>query len=229
MMLCVYRRANASVVRRLLEQVSAVGGQARLWALDSVDVSLENETLGCGPGGRFELLNRLLEGVDPQDALMVADDDVSFSVGSLDQLLRVSRECSFELAQPAHALRSHSTYAFCRRRPWSRARRTNFIEIGPLFIVSSAARVRFTPFPQDTRMGWGVDLLWRDAALSGACIGIVDAVGVSHRARLGQSYDMSDEGKRLGAMLRERNLGRVEDGQETLATWYRWRPRPPWQ
>ncbi len=228
-MVCVYRRSNAPVVGRLVEQVTAVGGQSRLWALDSVDPTLQDRTLGCGPGGRFELINRLLEGLGSSHTVVVADDDVSFSVGSLDQLIRISQECAFELAQPAHTLRSHSTYAFCRRRPWSRARRTNFIEIGPLFVVDAAAMSRFTPFPEDTRMGWGVDLLWRDAALGGACIGIVDAVAVSHHTPLGHSYDMTHEGKLLGAMLRERHLSRVEDGQKTMAMWYRWRPRPPWR
>lgn len=228
-MVCVYRSANAAVVSQMVEEVSAAGGRARLWALDSTDPSLERQTFGCGPGGRFELINRLLEGAGPTETVVVADDDVSFSVGTLDQFIRISRESGFELAQPAHSRRSHSTYAFSRRRPWSRARRTNFIEIGPLFIVDGEALSRFTPFPQDTRMGWGVDLLWRDAAIAGACIGIVDAVAVSHLTRLGYSYDMEHEGKLLDAMLRQRNLGRVEDGQQTLATWYRWRPRPPWR
>ena len=69
--------------------------------------------------------------------LVVADDDLVFTRGSLVSLLDVCRRAGFDLAQPARSddNRMHEfnvAHEITRARNLSRARLTTFVEIGPL-------------------------------------------------------------------------------------------------
>ena len=60
----------------------------------------------------------------------------------------------------------------------SAARRTTFVEIGPIFAFRRAWTPRILPFPAAHTMGWGLELDWFDLERSGARLGIVDAVPI---------------------------------------------------
>jgi hypothetical protein len=141
------------------------------------------------PGGKFENLSTLLTDQEPADWTIVVDDDVCLPRHFLDGFIALAEALELELAQPAQTLASHAAWASARRAPFAVARRTNFVEIGPLTAFSRTAAAKLLPFPQ-LRMGWGLDLHW--AALAeqyGWKLGVIDALPVRHEDRpVGGAY-----------------------------------------
>ena len=143
-------------------------------------------TAAAGSRGKFENLNALLDGVDlaAVDWLLVVDDDVALPRGFLDVLLHVAEAAGLRLAQPAHRLHSHAAWAVTRRRPGVAARRTTFVEIGPVTAFHRETFATLLPFPEGLRMGWGLDVHWAALARErGWPIGVVDATPVGHTLR----------------------------------------------
>jgi hypothetical protein len=230
-LLCVYRARNGDGVRALVEQAERLRLRVALWALDGAVTALAPATAGVGPGLRTELLNRLWrvvrEGAPRQ--VVVADDDVSFTHGSLAQLLEAAAVCGFGLAQPAQRWDSAWRHDITRKRALALARETTFVEIGPLFVVSHPWVARVLPFPDGFGMGWGLELVWRDLRREGCRLGVVDCVTVNQRPpEGGRAYDTSAEAERLRSLLRERSLASPADAQRTLRSWQVWQVRPPW-
>ena len=90
------------------------------------------------------------------------------------------RAPGLDLAQPAQSMRSHAAWRVTRTRPFSLARRTNFVEIGPLTPFSRRAALELPPFPP-LRFGWGLDNHWGALAREhGWRLGVVDALPVRH-------------------------------------------------
>ncbi len=179
------------------------------------------------PGGRgkFENLNLLLERhpLGERDWLLVIDDDVELPAGFLDRFLFLCERFSLALAQPAHRLHSHAAWPVTRRRARSVVRETSFVEIGP---VTAFARVTFPvllPFPE-LRMGWGLDVHWAALARShGWRCGIVDAVGISHRAApAAAGYAREAAVAEARAFLAERPYLSAREAGRTLTTHRRW-------
>lgn len=209
-LVCVYRRANARWVRRLLEQLP-VDAVVRLWALDEVATELRDATVGCGPGGRLDLLNRLVAAIDsPCEVMVIADDDVGFVVGDLPRLLRIGRWLGLDLFQPAHGRRSSLAYRFTRKRWLTVGRRTRFVEQGPLVVLSATAQRRILPFPDHFGMGWGIEARWSTLEPHLA-MGIVDAVAVRHVRRGTYGYDTVAEQGRLDAELLRLGIPDIHD------------------
>lgn len=228
--LCVYRARNARVVSRLVRSSLRSGATVRLWALDSTVPSLSAWTVGSGPGGKYALVSGLLASarVDDDAYVVVADDDVSLP--SLGLFLRVVRRAAFDLAQPAHTRhRSHPSHPVTLRATWSVARVTEFVEIGPLFVVSPAWRPAVLPFPEDAGMGWGLEADWYGLHRRGARLGIVDAVPMRHLSPVATSYDQTEERERMARRLAAAGLGGLHEIQRTLATWRPWQHSPPWR
>ena len=144
---------------------------------------VEVRLIAPAPGaGKWQNLNAALAAhpAAGRDWLLVLDDDVVLPRGFLDAFLALSEAFGFELAQPAHAHRSHAAWAVTRRRRGVVARRTRFVEIGPVTALHAPAFAELLPFP-DLRMGWGLDAHWGAvAAARGWPVGIVDAVPVRH-------------------------------------------------
>jgi hypothetical protein len=226
----VYRVRNAARVRTLLDSLPAPGWSAAWWALDEVAEPLRSVTVGSGPGAKFELVNAVLDTSPPGNVwLVVADDDVEFVSGSLVDLLALCAIAGFALAQPAHVAASEVSHEITLSRALSIARRTNFVEIGPLFVVGPTCRDELVPFPaEEEGMGWGLELAWGDLVERGCRLGIVDAIRVRHLDVVGQAYDRRREKDVLQQRLRERGIERWADAQRTLETWPLWRSRPPW-
>jgi GT2 family glycosyltransferase len=139
----------------------------------------------AGPGGKFENLNALVGSRDTgaYDWIVVIDDDVDLPKGFLDDFLAAADRAGLEIAQPAHRLQSHAAWPVTRRRPWSSARRTTFVEIGPVTAFGPEAATTLLPFP-DLKMGWGLDAHWAAVAREhGWAIGVVDATPIGHTLR----------------------------------------------
>jgi hypothetical protein len=192
----VYRAQNAANVAKMFEPLAAVDASVRLWSLDDVPPSLQRWTLGSGPGRRFELLNRLLADAGPGWTVL-ADDDVQFRRGDLLDLIGIAELVGLDISQPAHALGSNVSHSFTRAAPFSVARLTSFVEIGPVVVFSPVAVPHVVPLPEQG-MGWGTELEWSDLQrTSGLKLGIVDAVRVDHLGAVGVAYSSEDEFARV--------------------------------
>lgn len=148
-------------------------------------------TSDVGGRGKFENLNALLDDEDPGrfDWVLVVDDDVDLPASFLDRFLAAAEDAGLVLAQPAHRLRSHAAWRVTRRRARSVARRTTFVEIGPVTAFAREVAAELLPFPP-LRMGWGLDNHWGAVARErGWAIGVVDATPVAHvAAKVGAAY-----------------------------------------
>lgn len=231
LVLSVYRARNAAHVAALVGEARARGWDVRLWALDRADPALASHTIGTSSGAKFPLLNELLNGqdLDRWDWIVVADDDFAFRCGSIADLLAVSEAADLDLVQPAHTELSHRDNDITVRRPFSVARRTSYVENGPVFAVRRPWTSKLLPFPEKHTMGWGLELEWFDMMASGARLGIVDAVALRHLRPVGKAYPKQIEGDRLRELVRGRGLESFRDIQHTLQTWRAWQARPPWQ
>jgi hypothetical protein len=167
-----------------------------LGAVGGADEKLAEHTVAEGlSGGKFGNLNQVLDaGADNDfDWILAVDDDLVLPRRFLDRFVALCERFSLDLAQPAQTLRSHSAWRVTRRRPASLARRTRFVEIGPLTAFGRRAAAELLPFPE-LRYGWGLDLHW--AALAeerGWRVGVVDATPVRHEsATVGSAYPRAE-------------------------------------
>lgn len=192
-------------------------------ATGSTEPALANGTaLSELSGGKFENLNRLLAAAPPLDGfdwLIVSDDDVELAPRFLDRALALCERLRLDIAQPAQTMRSHAAWRVTRRRPFSLARRTDYVEIGPVTIFSHRAAAELTPFPE-LRFGWGLDNHWAALARKrGWRLGILDSLPVRHESqKVATTYthaEAIDEGRRF---LSGRPYVRTEEAQRTLET-----------
>jgi hypothetical protein len=178
----------------------------------------------AGDRGKFENLNALLDRhpAAGHDWLLVVDDDVALPAGFLDAFLCVAERLDFRLAQPAHRRRSHAAWPVTRRRP-DVARRTQFVEIGPVTAFHRDTFAVLLPFPS-LRMGWGLDAHWAAVAREhGWPIGIVDATPIRHDVRrTGSAYAHADAVAEARTYLAHRPYVTREEAARTLATLRRW-------
>lgn len=225
----IYRQRNEPYLSELLEG-GGEGFRTALWAFDSVTKAFSGFTVGEGPAPKFELINQILERQPPgpDEHVVVVDDDVTFVHGRLRAFVSLAAAAGFDLAQPAHAWRSHRSHDITRRRAASVARRTTFVEIGPVFLVAPTRRDELVPFPENAGMGWGLELDWYDLHTRGGLLGIVDHVSMRHHVPPGVGYDIEGERAANSVRLRARGVERMADLQHTLETWRPWRRAPPW-
>jgi hypothetical protein len=176
-------------------------------------------------GGKFENLNKLLAVAPPlaeHDWLVVSDDDVELVPRFLDRFVALAERLELDIAQPAQTMRSHAAWRVTRRRPFSLARRTQYVEIGPLTLFSRRAAAELTPFPE-LRFGWGLDNHWGALARErGWKLAVVDSLPVRHESRkVASTYthaEAIEEGRRF---LADKPYVRTEEAQRTLATYRR--------
>jgi len=183
--------------------------------------------LHVGPGaagaGKWANLRATLARHPPDaaDWLLIVDDDVVLPPGFLDTFLFVAERCGFALAQPAHAFASHAAWPVTRRRPGLLARRTRFVEIGPVTAIRSAAFPALLPFP-DLAMGWGLDAHWSAvAAGAGHALGIVDATPIRHLRPIAATYPRAAAEEEAARFLANRPYVTRTEAAETLAAWRR--------
>ena len=212
------RRVLALCVARPAQLALAQAAAAEL-ARSRHDVEVRLITPAPG-AGKWQNLNAALaaHSVAGRDWLLVLDDDVVLPRGFLDAFLALCEAFGFELAQPAHAHRSHAAWAVTRRRRGVVARRTRFVEIGPVTALHAPTFAELLPFP-DLRMGWGLDAHWGAvAAARGWPVGIVDAVPVRHTRPVAGAYGRDAALAEAAAFLAERPFLTRAEALETLET-----------
>jgi hypothetical protein len=224
-LIAIYRSKNAASVRRLVSEALAIGGEVRLWALDSQVPGLEGWTAGSGPGLRSDLLNRLVMATPVgQRSLVVADDDVNIVSGRLGDLLRLGGAAQFKIWQPAHGMRSFASHTVSRSRFLAVARTTRLVEIGPMFVVSNDFVPRVFPLDVSLGMGWGEDFRWARFADDGVPIGVIDCVQIRHLSPIARDY--------VPARSDARDLAEEVGGYPSLlvttGVWWPWKSRAPW-
>ncbi|MEO9190561.1 MAG: hypothetical protein ABI224_11275 [Acetobacteraceae bacterium] len=148
-----------------------------------------------GPAPKFELVNRILADVDigSFDYVLVVDDDIHLHRQFLPTFLTYQEAFDFALAQPARVWHSHFDHAFALRRPWLLARRTRFVECGPLISFRRDAAAILLPFTHPEQL-WGLDFVW-PLAIEGQSLkmGIIDGIAVDHSLRpQGSTYNKSE-------------------------------------
>jgi hypothetical protein len=172
--------------------------------------------------GKFENLNRLLAAAPPLESfdwLIVADDDVELAPRFLDRALALCERLELDVAQPAQTMRSHAAWRVTRRRPLSLARRTAYVEIGPVTLFSRRAATELTPFPE-LRFGWGLDNHWAAVARQrGWQLGILDSLPVRHESQqVASTYKRSDAIDEARQYLAGRPYVTTTEAQRTLET-----------
>ena len=173
-------------------------------------------------GGKFENLNRLLESAPPvvaHDWVLVVDDDVGLPPRFLDRYVALCERLGLDLSQPAQSRRSHAAWRVTRRRPFSLARRTQYVEIGPVTAFAGPVAAELMPFPE-LRFGWGLDNHWGALARErGWRLGVVDSLPVRHETRaVASSYTHAEAIAEARSFLAGRSYVSTEDAQRTLAT-----------
>jgi predicted glycoside hydrolase/deacetylase ChbG (UPF0249 family) len=150
---------------------------------------------------KFELLNDLVQMVDVEafDYIVFADDDIVLPHGFLDQFIALQHALDFSLAQPARTSRSYIDQPIVEQQLGVLARRTLFVEIGPVFSVARAAYSSLLPFDLTSPMGWGYENVWASQLTKlGLTMGIIDATPVDHSLRkpvANYSWDSADRGR----------------------------------
>ena len=189
---------------------------------DIADPALGDATEVTGmDGGKFENLNLLLARAEPQTAdwIVVVDDDVELPHRFLDRFLALCERLRLDIAQPAQTARSHAAWRVTRRQPLSLARRTSYVEIGPVTAFSTRAAGELLPFPE-LRFGWGLDNHWSAVARErGWGLGVIDALPVRHEWQpVAASYSHDDAIAEARGFLAERPYVPADEAQRTLAT-----------
>ena len=155
------------------------------------------------PAPKFALLNAMLHDAEQFDWVIVTDDDIVLPFGWLDRYLELVIAFDLALSQPARTRDSFIDHAIVAQAPGLLARRTRFVEIGPVFCLRHDVIPLVLPFEPEVGMGWGLDFIWPcRLEKAGLRLGIVDDAPVAHTLRKpAQHY-----GKDAAAALMQRLL-----------------------
>ena len=147
------------------------------------------------------------------DHVLFCDDDIRVAPDFLDTFIALQQRHDFAVAQPARSWASFTDWPIVRRRLFTQARETRFVESGPMVSMDKRFLPHALPFSEESPMGWGYDLVWPViAAEHGLKMGIVDATPVDHSLRArGALYDDSFEVARMGAYLATREHVRAHE------------------
>ena len=83
------------------------------------------------------------------------DDDILIPDDFVDRYLEIVANRGFALSQPARTHTSYIDHYFVAQLIGLESRQTNFVEIGPLFVVHCSAYSFILPFDERPPMGWG--------------------------------------------------------------------------
>jgi GT2 family glycosyltransferase len=189
-------------------------------ARSSHDVALHLDP-GAPGLGKWANLRATLAAHPPQESdwLLIVDDDVVLPSRFLDAFILVAERFGLQLAQPAHAFASHAAWPVTRRRPGTLARRTRFVEIGPVTALHADAYPVLLPFPE-LEMGWGLDAHWSAAAAAaGLTLGVVDATPIRHLRPIAATYPRAAAEEEAARFLVGRAYVTREQAAQTLTAW----------
>jgi hypothetical protein len=169
----------------------ALGGEPADGELGAVTAMAVSE-----PTPKYALLNRLLaeEDLASYDFVISTDDDIVLPEDFPDLFLGVQAGVGFDLAQPARTPNSYVDHPIVVQQRGVVARRTRFVEIGPLVSFGREIHDLVFPFDETSAMGWGFENVWAHRLRErGRSQGIVDAVPMDHSIRKPvANYEWSD-------------------------------------
>lgn len=227
----VYRARNAGNVLRLIRELPP-GSDVHLHALDEPASDLSAWTRASGPGARMPLLQSLMDARPPHEGrhVLVFDDDVVFRRSTPARFVGLAVAAGFDLAQPAHGIKSIRSFRFNRVAWLSTARRTRMVEIGPVLLISPRAQRLVLPLPGDAGMGFGLDVRWAELRSAGLELGVVDATPIRHLGAIASAYSLTDELANLEDALQSLGYSSVYDLDEPLEgpAWRPWQASAPW-
>jgi hypothetical protein len=151
------------------------------------------------PQPKFVLLNKILseEKLENYDYIIICDDDIKLSDDFPDDFLDLQQKYNFALAQPARTHNSYIDHPFVQQFEGLKARRTRFVEIGPVVSIRKDIFSALLPFDESAHMGWGYDFVWPCIIeKKGLRMGIIDATPVDHSMRKpveNYNYDEADK------------------------------------
>lgn len=143
--------------------------------------------------GKFQNISRAIaqleEPMSTFDWVIVTDDDIGLERGFLDRFIGLVEHSRLAMAQPAHRFFSYTTFSITQRRWNSLARRTRFIEVGPLSAIRRDTLADLFPAPE-SRWDWGLDVYWAQIAdRKGWPIGVIDGTPIEHRRPVAGGYN----------------------------------------
>ena len=99
------------------------------------------------------------------------------------------------------------------------ARRTRFVEIGPVTAIQRDAFELLLPLPE-LEMGWGLDAHWSAAAAAaGLPLGVVDATPIRHLRPVAAAYPRAAAVAEAERFLSGRPYVTRRQAAETLVAW----------
>lgn len=205
--ICLADRENTA------RDVQARLAEARQFRVEQRWVSVRAEVGSKQPGVRrpflktgalrpkYEFLNEIIDKSDLGrfSYLMILDDDIALPIGFVDAFLDLQSRLDFAIAQPARTTGSFIDLPIVEEHPGLIARRTLFVEQGPVISFRRDIFESVLPFDLRSPMGWGYENIWSlrlDAR--GRRLGIIDATPVDHGIRrpvTGYSWENADRGR----------------------------------
>jgi hypothetical protein len=135
---------------------------------------------------KFQIINGLLakETLSQYDYVILMDDDIVLPNAFLDHFVPLQDRLGFSIAQPARTSNSYIDHPIVEQQKGVLARRTLFVEIGPVVSFHKSAYELVFPFDLTSPMGWGYENVWayrlEQAQMT---MGIIDATPVDHSLR----------------------------------------------
>lgn len=196
------------LVESLVEDLRGVADEIHLWALDAVLPAVAPWTRGVGQLGKYQALNRLLAHIPDADLVLFVDDDVRLPPGFLPNYVQLVNRLGVALAQPALTPDSYHSHPITLEHKGCLARRTDFIESGPVVSMRRDFLKLVAPFFESNPMGWGLDIRWSAlAGERGLGMAVLDAHPVTHQHRpVGERYDMGTVSDTMMRYLAEHGL-----------------------
>jgi len=180
-----------SLILPLVEALQREKIEMHLWALEKIKPEIATLTRGLGLKKKFMVLNALRSFVQDSDYVLITDDDVVLPEHFVSEMLKITKFFGAEIAQPALTLDSYHSHKVTIQQKNTWARITNFVESGPVVLMSKIAFNYLTPFSKENPMGWGMDDEWSMIAQKrGWPLLIVDSCAVQHCYRpVGARYN----------------------------------------
>ena len=212
------KKAAASMPRRrvLLATVEVSsrreGLEAAIAALSDTHHELTFVRAPMVDRGKFDNINAAIGSIaiNEFDWFVVFDDDIEVQPRFLDDFLYMSEQAGLVLSQPAHRIGSHFSWEVNRRIWGTLARKTHFVECGPITAFHRSIVNRIVPFPA-TRYAWGIDMLWSEIVRgAGLSLGVIDATPIRHTRPVATSYSYAAATQEMHELLRAYGYNNVD-------------------
>jgi glycosyltransferase involved in cell wall biosynthesis len=153
---------------------------------------------------KFQIMNDLLakEKLSQYDYVILIDDDVVLPASFVDQFIALQERLEFSISQPARTSNSYIDHPIVEQQRGVLARRTLFVEIGPVVSFHKSVYEQVFPFDLTSPMGWGYENVWayRLDQLQ-LKMGIIDIVPVDHSLRKPVAFYSWDEANRQRSLF----------------------------